>query len=67
MENQIIKNARAELSQYIGKPMCQDCRWKLGTDITNHCSCMGNNVDPEKHRIAFNRARQLQRIISEVQ
>ena len=52
-----------ELAIYVGFPKCMDCKWKLGTDITNHCSCNPNR-DDKKHMAAFNRARELQSILS---
>jgi hypothetical protein len=53
-----------ELDKYVGIPKCPDCRWKLGTDITDNCSCMGE-LTPEraaKHKAAFEDARRLQEI-----
>lgn len=58
-----------ELAQFVGIPKCMDCKWKLGTDITDNCGCCGE-VTPEgqaKHDAAFNRARELQSIISQNQ
>lgn len=59
-----VDEAEKELRVYVGLPKCMDCGWKLGTDITNHCSCNSTNRDDEKHCAAFNRARELQKIIS---
>lgn len=42
--------------KYVGLPKCQDCGWKLDTDITNSCLCS----NPEKHRAAIKEARELQ-------
>jgi hypothetical protein len=65
-----VADARAELTKYIGYPKCQDCGWKLGTEITDNCSCCNcsccgkDTVERlEKHVAAFNRARELQAII----
>ena len=63
-----LSAAQRELSQYIGIPMCQDCKWKLGTDITNNCDCSGE-MTPEqkgKHEAALKRARELQAIIAQL-
>ena len=52
-----------ELAQYVGLPKCQDCGWKLGSEITNNCSCLGSLLEddaPEKYKKAFDRARELQ-------
>lgn len=56
---------REELAQYRGAPQCMDCKWKLGTDITDNCSCRGNLTDDQKakHTAAFNRARELQTLL----
>lgn len=56
-----------ELQQYVGMPRCQDCKWKLGTPITDNCFCQGTKVDHEKHEQAFNRARELQRLVAETE
>lgn len=36
-----IAEAQQKLEKYVGLPKCQDCGWKLGTDITNYCACTG--------------------------
>ena len=53
---------KAELSIYTGWPRCMDCKWKLGTTITENCSCMGSKPgrNPETHVAALNRAQFLQ-------
>lgn len=59
------EEAQKELDVYVGIPMCQDCGWRLNTDITDNCSCSGPHT-PEKqvmHEKAFNRARELQKMI----
>lgn len=58
-----VAEAEKELGRFVGTPKCMDCGWKLGTDITNHCSCNSANRDDEKHTAAFNRARELQKFI----
>lgn len=48
--------------EYEGLPKCQDCGWKLGTAITDNCSCLGA-MTPEREKLhieAFQRARRLQ-------
>lgn len=57
-----MNDPHEELKQYVGFPKCQDCGWKLGSDITNHCSCNTANRDDEKHQKAFARARELQKL-----
>lgn len=59
-----VSDAESELSKYIGLPKCQDCGWKLGSDITDNCSCRGELTKEQlsKHETAFNRARELQAI-----
>lgn len=52
-----------ELSKYVGTPKCVDCGWKLGSDITNNCWCRGKDVDREKYQKAFDRARQIQKML----
>jgi hypothetical protein len=59
-----IDEVKKELETYIGTPKCMDCKWKLGTDITDYCSCNSKSRDDEKHTAAFNRARELQAFIS---
>lgn len=54
---------KQELSQYCGLPKCQDCGWKLGTDITDCCACMGSKRDDCKHQSAYNKARELQGLL----
>lgn len=60
------EQAEQELEKYVGLPMCQDCGWKLGTDITNNCGCRSAmfSTDREKYNKAFLRARELQAIIN---
>ena len=53
-----------ELSKYVGMPRCMDCKWALGSDITDNCGCVGNGADHEKHKKAFDRARQLQGMLA---
>ncbi len=62
MNGEELASAEKELGMYIGKPKCMDCGWKLGTDITNYCSCNPSR-DDQKHLDAFNRARELQAIV----
>lgn len=54
-----------ELAKYVGLPKCQDCGWKLGTDITNNCACRGSLTPEQMHKytVAFNCARQLQAML----
>ncbi len=56
---------REELARYRGTPQCMDCKWKLGTDITDNCSCRGNLTDAQKakHTAVFTRARELQTLL----
>lgn len=57
-----IDALRAEWNCYHGIPMCQDCKWKLGSMLTNNCACNGpRTVEQEAlHEIGYKRARQLQ-------
>ena len=57
------QEAEEELKKYCGTPKCMDCKWKLGSDITKNCGCNGDRADKEKFDKAFNRARELQRIV----
>jgi hypothetical protein len=62
------EEARLELAKYSGYPCCQDCKWKLGTEITNNCICMfgpGGRTPEQaaRYEAAFDRARELQAII----
>jgi hypothetical protein len=60
-----IKKAKKELEAYIGFPKCQDCGWRLGSEITETCACGGEKrYNPIRHKAAFDRARELQYIIS---
>jgi hypothetical protein len=54
-----------ELARYVGLPKCQDCGWKLGTEITNNCHCRRPFAPGqiERYERAFNRARELQEMI----
>ena len=59
----LFASAEDELAQYVGVPKCMDCKWKLGSDITNNCGCVGVGADYAKYTAAFNRARELQAIV----
>jgi hypothetical protein len=60
-----LTEAQEELAKFVGIPRCQDCKWKLGTAITNNCGCMGKMTPErlEKYYQALNRARELQNFI----
>ena len=53
-----------ELAKYVGTPKCMDCKWKLGSDITDNCGCTGGAADHEKYKKAFDRARYLQGVLA---
>jgi hypothetical protein len=59
----LFASAEDELAQYVGTPKCMDCKWKLGSDITNNCGCVRAGADFAKYNVAFNRARELQAIV----
>jgi hypothetical protein len=55
--------AQEEFSEYVGIPKCMDCKWKLDTEITNNCACMGVRSDHAKWKTALDRAQFLQKFI----
>ena len=59
-----LEEATTELATYVGLPKCQDCQWKLGSAITDHCSCNPEGQDDKKHAAAFARARELQMFVA---
>lgn len=57
-----LDDALAEWHRYHGTPKCQDCGWKLGSMLTDNCSCLGPH-SPEQaalYQIAYDYARKLQ-------
>ena len=59
MDSDSTSPPQSSLTHWIGSPMCIDCKWKLGTEITNNCSCTGRG-DFKKYEEAIKIARSLQ-------
>lgn len=60
-----VEAAREELQIYCGTPKCCDCKWKLGSPLTDYCGCRGEDGNKELFDQAMARARALQRYILE--
>jgi hypothetical protein len=61
-----VEAAKEELKTYCGTPKCCDCKWKLGSPLTDYCGCRGEKgYNRELFDAAMARARALQNFIIE--